>query len=233
MVLAFFIYFYRVIVTFPKLALSYDKDRDDKLFLMAERNNFTEIVYSAFPIAALLIIIKVFFMDVVTIPSGSMLPNYPVGSMVFINKVSFGIRSPFTGTAMTQGRYPSLGEPVVTMFPLNPDVMYIKRVIGLPGDIVSLSEKGLTINNIDYPFTFAGQKKFKVKDKLLNHNIYDVVIEDVNYQVIVDLNKGFPLIEDIKVPEGSFYLLGDNLTNSGDSRMYGSVPWRYFKGSAL
>ena len=94
MVLAFFIYFYRVIVTFPKLALSYDKDRDDKLFLMAERNNFTEIVYSAFPIAALLIIIKVFFMDVVTIPSGSMLPNYPVGSMVFINKVSFGIRSP-------------------------------------------------------------------------------------------------------------------------------------------
>tara|TARA_B110000211_G_scaffold143489_1_gene163773 strand:+ start:11131 stop:11859 length:729 start_codon:yes stop_codon:yes gene_type:complete len=230
---AFLIHQYCVIVKYPKLAVSYEKTQNIALFEKAKRKNITEIIYSAFPMAVIIIVLKVFFVDAVTIPSGSMLPNYPIGSMVFINKTEFGVRSPLTGQSITQGRYPRLGEAVVTMFPLNPDVMYIKRVIGLPGDIVELDNSGLTINNISYPFVFAGQKKVEVKDALVIHNVYNIAIEDINYQVIVDVNKPFPVIKALEVPQGSFYLLGDNMTASGDSRMYGAVPWRYFIGSAL
>jgi signal peptidase I len=220
-----------VIYKFPKLALTYEQTGDSTLFEKAKRKNFTEIVYSAFPMAMLIILLKLFFVDVVTIPSASMLPNYPIGSMVFINKTAFGVRSPLTGAAMSQGRYPELGEAVISKFPLNPDVMYIKRVVGLPGDTVSLSDKALTINNIDYPLVLTGQKEVDVKDEKVIHNIYTINIGIIEYKVIVDVNKPFPTISTTRVMEDSFYLLGDNLTGSGDSRLYGSVPWRYLIGS--
>lgn len=229
----FLIYQYRVIIIFPMLAKEYERTQNSNLFEKAKRKNITEIIYSAFSMAAVLLFVKLFFLDVVTIPSGSMRPNFPIGSMLFINKTEFGIRSPLTGQSITQGRYPKLGEAVVTMFPLNPDVMYIKRVVGLPGDVVELDESGLTINNIFYPFVLSGQKDYEVKSTFVTHNVFDVAISDIKYQIIVDVNEVFPVIKAFKVPQDSFYLLGDNITGSGDSRMYGSVPWRYFIGSVI
>lgn len=230
---ALLIFLYCVIVKFPKLAIEYEQTKNSDLFKKAKRKNITEIIYSAFPFAVLIIVIKIVFYDVVTIPSGSMLPNYPIGSMVFIDKSEFGIRSPLTGKPISEGRYPHLGEAVVTKFPLNPDVLYIKRVVGLPGDVVELSSSGLVINNIEYPFEPAGQKEMLVKELPVMHDLYSIAIGDIKYQVMVDVNKPFPTIERYVVPKDSFYLLGDNMTGSGDSRMYGAVPWRYFIGSAI
>lgn len=229
----FSLYIYCLIFKYPKLASSFEQSGDTKLFDLAKRKDFTEIVYSALPFAVLLIVLKTFFVDVVTIPSGSMLPNFPIGSMAFINKTTFGVRSPLTGVSVTQGRYPKLGEAIISKFPLNPDVLYIKRVVGLPGDMVSLSNKALTINNVDYPLQLTDQMQVKIKDKQVLHDVYEIEIGSIKYRVIANVNKPFPVIMETVVTEDSFYLLGDNLTGSGDSRTYGSVPWSYLIGSIM
>jgi signal peptidase I len=160
-----------------------------------------------------------------------MLPNYHVNSLVLVNKTAYGVRSPLTGKELSQGRYPQKGSTVISRFPLNPDIMYIKRVLGLPGDIISLDEKGLKINNIPYPFEFIEQKAFG-KDQVL-HDVYQVTIDDNSFKVIVSLEKEFPVIKEEKVEQGTFFLLGDNLTGSSDSRTFGGVPWHYLVGKVL
>jgi signal peptidase I len=227
------IFFYRRVIKLPSLAKSYVLTGDEELLGKYDRGRFADILSTAFPVASLCLLIKTFMFDVINIPSESMLPAYPVGSMAIVNKSEFGVRSPLTYKSMSEGRYPEHGETVVTRFPLNPDILYIKRVIGLPGDELSLSKEGLKINNEVFPVIYYKDDIFSIRGEHILHSVYKVSINGRSFKWIVDKAKVFPQIKSQVIPKDSFFVLGDNLTASADSRSFGVVPWHYFIGSIL
>jgi signal peptidase I len=227
------IIFYRRAIKLPSLAKSFVLTGDEKLLGKYDRGRLADILSTALPVAVLCLVMKTFLFDVINIPSESMLPAYPVGTMAIVNKSEFGVRSPLTYKSMSEGRYPEHGETVVTRFPLNPDILYIKRVIALPGDELSLSKEGLKINNEVFPVVYSKDDTFTIKGEELLHSVYSVAIKGRKFEWIVDKDKEFPNITRQVIPKDSFFVLGDNLTASADSRSFGVVPWHYFIGSVL
>ena len=234
-ILAIIIFLYRGAIKTPNLAVKYALESKPEYIELHQRGRFTEIIYAAFPYVIILAIIKSLFFDLLVVPSGSMLPGIHVNTRIFVNKSTLGIRSPLTGAPMTMGRYPLHGEVVVTKFPLNPDILYVKRVVGLPGDSVSLTKEALVINNNKYPLKHVERRDIKKssESELVEHDFYSIKINNIDYKVIVKVGEEFPGFEETVLPEETFFLLGDNLTASGDSRLFGPVPWSYFVGSVM
>ena len=199
-----------------------------------ELDKYSFFVWVGF-FGAIALVIKALLFDQINVPSESMLPTVTVGSKYVVNKTSFGLRSPLTYEIIVEGDKPELGQVVVARFPLNPDVLYIKRVLGRPGDILSLNSAGFNINGILYPIA-----KVEGRDELINkstdlsvYDIYDVKLDKYHWQFMVDKTKEFPTIEQIEIPANTFYVLGDNITNSSDSRVYGPIPFKYFVGKPI
>jgi len=188
-------------------------------------------MFIAGTVALTVLILKIFFFELVTIPSASMMPNFEIGQKLLINKNTFGFRNPLNNNPLTKYRPPNRGEPVVTQFPLNPQIMFIKRVIGLPKDTIALTERSLIINNETYPITRLADREIQLKGIKGNYKIYEVTIKENTWKFMVDIDKEFPVIESFEVASGGYFLLGDNLTGSSDSRFFGEVPIGYFLAS--
>ncbi|GAA5143640.1 signal peptidase I [Thalassotalea piscium] len=178
-----------------------------------------------------LLFVKTFLYEFATVPSQSMMPSFTVGQRVLIDKNEFGFRNPLNNLSLTDHRTPKRGEPIITQFPLNPQIMFIKRIVGLPGDVITLNKEYLQVNDIKYPFNKVDSIVLKVDKDMVKHDQYQVRIGDFSWNYIVETKKEFPTISQQRVPENGYYLLGDNLTGSSDSRSFGSIPSGYFIGS--
>lgn len=88
------------------------------------------------------LLLRAFVIEAFTIPSGSMIPTLAVGDFLFVNKLSYGVRLPFTDTHLAQWSAPERGDVIVFVYPCNPSLDYIKRVVGLPGDIIEEDPSG-------------------------------------------------------------------------------------------
>jgi signal peptidase I len=156
-----------------------------------------------------------FMMQSMFVPSASMAPGLQPGQTILVKPAAFGVVNPFTGTHLTDGNFNSLqrGDVVLAKFAYNADVRYIKRVVALPGDTISVSPNGYTINGQAVPFT-------PTDDPL----IYDVALNNHRYQIKIDPEKTFLKQSEVEVPAGYVYMLGDNLTKSSDSRDLGFIP---------
>lgn len=184
------------------------------------------------PVCFAIVCYKTFLTDYMSIPSGSMLPTLQIGTTVKVNKYAFGLRNPLDNSAFTVGRQPARGEIVVTQFPLNKQVNYVKRIVALPGDILSVQSDSLTINGITYPFIYKDKVDIADGEGKVSHNVYSIKLDDRTWDVIVDLEKPFLEIKNYRVPEATYFLLGDNLTASSDSRKFGGVPHTMLIGNA-
>lgn len=200
-------------------------------FIKEKTNNYFTVVVAVFLFSFSLIIVQKFFFQFGVIPSESMMPAFKVGQKILINKSGFGIRAPLTNESITTHRLPLRGEPIVTQFPLNPQIFYIKRVIGLPKDVISLSEKGLTINDDFYPLKKLSDGVMNVLGKIRTFHFYKVTLPNFSWIYALDVKKSFPVINKTFVKEKGFYFIGDNLSYSSDSREYGVIPESYFIGS--
>jgi signal peptidase I len=173
--------------------------------------------------------------DWVTVPTGSMNPTIIEGDRILVDKHVFGLRLPWTLTRLTDGRDPERGEIVVFDSPED-GTSLVKRVIGVPGDVVSLDERGLNING-QYADYSAGDASLVAG--LLSHTqsrdpaVYregGVLPEhDLLRMPVPGFREYFP---PVLVPEGSYLMLGDNRDNSRDSRFIGFVPRRNIVGLA-
>ncbi|HEV3427869.1 MAG TPA: signal peptidase I, partial [Paraburkholderia sp.] len=112
-----------------------------------------EYTASFFPVILVVFLVRSFVVEPFKIPSGSMVPTLLVGDFILVNKFDYGIRLPITNTKITQGRPLERGDVVVFRYPKDESVDYIKRVIGLPGDVVAYQDKQLTINGTPVPET--------------------------------------------------------------------------------
>lgn len=160
----------------------------------------------------LALVIRAFVVEAFKIPSGSMEPTLEIGDHLLVNKFIYGIRIPFTSIHLFPWKSPQRGDVIVFIFPLEPEKDFIKRVIGIGGDTVSIVNKKLYINGVEVPDPHAVYRK-------------DMALLGDNQK----LDNFGP----VTVPEGSLFVMGDNRDQSFDSRFWGFVPLKDVLGKAF
>ena len=190
-------------------------------------------------------IIAISFRSVVAepfnIPSGSMIPTLLVGDYLFVSKYSYGYSRysfPF-GIAPINGRVfedtPQRGDVAVFRLPSNPSVDYIKRVIGLPGDVVQVKQGILHLNNTPVNRRLIGTVQPNSLQSTAD-TVYRETLPDGREHMIQEVNdiQLFDNTQAFTIPEGHYFMMGDNRDNSRDSRSssVGVVPIENFIGKA-
>ncbi len=154
------------------------------------------------------------------IPSGSMIPTLLVHDHIFVSKMAFGIRMPSTDGWLWRWGSPERGDVVVFKYPKNPDVFYIKRIVAIGGDEISMNQGVLQVNGVDLPQVESAALYSGENDE----SDYDYFSEKNH---IIRYRKGersLSEMEKVTVPEGQLFAMGDNRDQSSDSRVWGFVP---------
>ena len=201
-----------------------------------------------FPVIAAVFLLRSFLFEPFKIPSGSMIPTLQIGDLILVNKFHYGIRLPVANTKVTAGTPVQRGDVMVFRYPPKPSVDYIKRVVGIPGDEVAYLNKKLTINGQpvasealpDY-FDESVMRYFRHERESLPGKTHQIIIDNERPAFIPGVDE-FPFREHChynvegvvcKVPEGHYFMMGDNRDNSLDSRYWGFVPDKNIVGKAF
>ncbi|MCK8046384.1 signal peptidase I [Shewanella sp. 1CM18E] len=163
--------------------------------------------------------------DWYSVPTGSMQPTIKEGDRIVVDKMAYDLRVPFSDISILATAEPSRGE-VVVFESAAANKRLIKRVIGLPGDTVSLHNEVLFINGqaLDYAVISNDSQQLLAKENLFGL-IHDIRIEKTASNNLSDFSP-------ITVPDNHYLVMGDNRRNSADSRVYGFVPRAELKGKA-
>lgn len=170
---------------------------------------YTEAIIIALVLA---FFIRTFIIQAFKIPSGSMLPTLLIGDHLLVNKFSYGIKVPFTGTVLVPINSPERNDVIVFRYPQDPKLDYIKRVIAIGGDTIESRDKVLYVNGKPFDDKYGVRMDDSVADGTLSPRD--------NFGPIV-------------VPEGKVFVMGDNRDNSYDSRFWGFVDQKAILGKAL
>lgn len=188
-----------------------------------------ESARSFFPVLLVVLILRSFVVEPFQIPSESMVPTLLVGDYILVNKFAYGLRLPVVGTKVADVGEPQRGD-VMVFFPPGKDVYYIKRVIGLPGDKLSYHDKQLTINGEPAAQELLAElPALHPELEVATENLGGVVHPIHKMLYIHRPNDNF----DVTVPEGHYWMMGDNRDNSSDSRVWGTVPEERIVGKAF
>jgi signal peptidase I len=193
-------------------------------------------------------VLRSFLFEPFKIPSGSMIPTLLVGDLILVNKFTYGLRLPVLNTRLTEGTPPKRGDVMVFRYPPKPSLDYIKRVVGVPGDEVAYMNKKLTING--QPVPAARLPDYFDRDAMRYFRQFEETLGDRKHRLLNDEERPafVPGVEEFpfkqscryslegvvcKVPEGHYFMMGDNRDNSLDSRYWGFVPDRNIVGKAI
>jgi signal peptidase I len=187
-----------------------------------------EYAKSFFPVLLVVLVLRSFLLEPFKIPSASMVPTLAVHDFILVNKFAYGLRLPVLGAKVLPVGMPERGD-VMVFFPPNDKRYFIKRVIGLPGDAIRLENNVLFINGVEmeqelvsgdtgvWPPVMVMSEKLQPLEHLMQR--YNVPTAHSNYQAVV--------------PEGHYFMMGDNRDNSQDSRFWGMVPEKNIVGQAV
>jgi signal peptidase I len=190
-----------------------------------------------FPLLAAILIATSFksaIADWNDVPTGSMKPTILIGDRVFINKLAYGLKIPYTTQHLFRWAEPRRGDIVVFYSPKD-GTRLIKRVVGIPGDRISLYKKRLFINDTPVSYEFLDKESLaQIPPKLkLQYQIYYENLEGKQHPVMISGDRTFlDSFDPIQVPEGKFFMMGDNRDNSADSRVFGFVDKHLILGHA-
>ena len=188
---------------------------------------------SFFPIFVIVLLLRSFLVEPFRIPSGSMIPTLLVGDFILVNKYVYGIRLPVLNRKIIEIGSPRRGDVVVFRYPLDPSTPFIKRIVGLPGDSVAYRDKALFINGEKVSHVPLGS--YVGVRSAAAHTGATVLREqlgETEHDIILTPGAG-SLNGEYRVPEGHYFVLGDNRDNSRDSRFWGYVPDENLVGRAF
>ena len=186
-----------------------------------------EYSISFFPVLAIVLVLRSFLFEPFQIPTGSMIPTLEVGDFILVNKFTYGVRLPVIGTKLLEVTDPKNGE-IMVFIPPHKKEYFIKRVIGIPGDRVRYQDKTLYINGEKQNQTFVVQIP-PVNPKFLR---YRENLGDVEYMIQRNSYRDTRTDEWV-VPEGHYFMMGDNRDQSSDSRFWGLVSEQNIVGQAI
>ncbi|MDQ6989685.1 MAG: signal peptidase I [Mariprofundaceae bacterium] len=190
-----------------------------------------EFIESLLVIILLALLIRSFIISPFKIPSSSMVPTLEVGDLLFVTRYAYGFRLPFTDVQWLASEA-KRGDVVVFDYPEDRSKDYIKRVVGIAGDVIEYKDNMLYINGLKMNLSDNGVHTYLMGDNSTGvSGLYMEQLDDVQHQV---LRQSYS-IRDGKwtVPEGHYFMLGDNRNNSRDSRFWGFVPQEYLVGKAV
>jgi len=203
------------------------KERDEKL----KGPMVIDYCRSLFPVFLLVLFLRSFVGEFFQIPSGSMLPNYLIGDYLLVNKFAYGVRFPVWDTKFIPVSEPKRGEVIICHFPVDTQVDFIKRVVGIPGDRISYINKKLSINGVPVPMKFQGNNIIEGASKTQAIEEYSETISGNTHGIITMPWR--PDLYDFKnlvIPKGEYFVMGDNRDDSEDSRYWGFVDEKYLVG---
>ncbi|SDZ87788.1 signal peptidase I [Microbulbifer marinus] len=188
-----------------------------------------EYAKSFFPVLAIVFVLRSFIVEPFQIPSASMVPTLQVGDFILVNKYAYGLRLPVSRTKVVDVGEPERGDVMVFFPPHMNDTYFIKRVIGLPGDRVEMKNNVLYING-----ERASQQLIQALPPA-NPQV-EVLWEEIygrRHLMAKDIAPSRYSNFSATVPEGHYFMMGDNRDNSLDSRAWGFVPERDVVGKAF
>ncbi len=186
-----------------------------------------EYAKSFFPVLLLVLVLRSFLVEPYQIPTGSMIPTLAIGDFILVNKFAYGIRLPVIGTKLFDVDEPKNGE-IMVFIPPHEDRYFIKRVIGIPGDTIRLEDKVLYLNGIRQEQTFVAQ----LPPDNPRYLVFEENFSGVKHLIHRNLFRD-PRVQEWVVPEGHYFMMGDNRDRSSDSRMWGLVPEENIRGKAF
>lgn len=183
-----------------------------------------EYARSFFPVLLIVLGIRSFLFEPYRIPSGSMMPTLLTGDFIFVNKFAYGLRLPVINTRIAEIGRPGRGDVIVFRLPSQPSVNYVKRVVGLPGDVVEYDagNKRITVNGEVVPIELVGSYE-EGPDMVLGYE----QLGERRHRVL--LTRGARLSPEgtYEVPAGHYFVMGDNRDDSVDGRyvdVVGYIP---------
>ncbi len=213
-----------------------------------------DIPASVFFVLLVIFLLRSFVAEPFRIPSSSMRPSLEVGDFILVNKFKYGLRLPVVDKKVIELGVPERGDVVVFRYPLDLSSDYIKRVVGIPGDVVEYRNKQLKVNGVPSaqieraPYSYVAEDigQFVTNQRFtekMGEKSYDIAttpntptINGNGVQVFAGRdqcqyfgNEGFSC----KVPAGQYLVLGDNRDNSLDGRYWGFVPDANLRGKAF
>ena len=192
-----------------------------------------EYAKSFFPVLLIVLVLRSFLVEPFQIPTGSMIPTLNVGDFILVNKYAYGVRLPIIGTKIIQVKDPDRGE-VIVFVPPHENKYYIKRVIGLPGDTVRYEDKTLFINGELISKDYVESIMIQTSIGDLPGVLYSETINGVEHATQnIDAVGRQRTRTNWVIPNGHYFMMGDNRDNSSDSRVWGTVPNEDIVGKAI
>lgn len=183
---------------------------------------------SMFPVLFVVLVLRSFLVEPFQIPSGSMLPTLQIGDFILVNKYHYGIRLPVTHTKVLELNNPQRGDVAVFRYPKQPNVNYIKRVVGLPGDRIKYVDKVLYVNGVPQSQALLAKLPPSRPERL----VMEENLDGVQHQIFRDVYRR-GIVGEWVVPDGHYFMVGDNRDNSNDSRYWGFVADDLLVGKAF
>lgn len=221
-------------------------DSHDKHLAKLKSSGWLETGSGLVKALAIALLVRSIFLEPFKIPSGSMMPTLEIGDQVFVNKFIYGVRLPFTNTVpFVIVRPPKRGDVIVFNNPVSPDKDYIKRVVAIGGDTLSFQGREIRINgqkldatleeathtqwdqrySLSHPRMWTTDDWYTTDSSLLKEKL-----DGVTHWILNDPHRPRDHDGEVKVPEGSVFVMGDNRDNSEDSRFGlggGSGTWEF------
>ena len=229
-----------------------DADKKELKKLM-EPSGFLGQLVSLFPIILFVFLFRSFFIEPFRIPSGSMMPTLLSGDFIAVTKWSYGIRDPLTNKTLIETGKPERGDVVVFKYPEDTNVDYIKRVVGVPGDEVIYRNKKIylrkacTAERCDSPVGLEVEEIGTYSEESFgfaeNYILFKEKLGKANHEAMINprapeflqyyYRQPSSTLGSWVVPEGHYFVMGDNRDNSRDSRFWGFVPEEYLIGKTV
>jgi len=194
-----------------------------------------EYARSLFPVLLVVLVFRSFLFEPFKIPSGSMIPTLLVGDFIVVNKFSYGVRLPVINKKIFGKGAPQRGDVVVFRYPKDPGVNFIKRAVGLPGDTITYRDKQLYINGEEVEKQNEGNFKssdIKCSTPARDAALFTENLGEVEHNLLLHTSRPSRNGQWV-VPEGHYFMMGDNRDRSNDSRMWGFVPEENLLGRAV
>ena len=229
-------------------ARALDDAMDDHL-AFARKSTLREYAESIGVAVAVALLLRAFVVEAFQIPSGSMIPTLEVGDHIFVSKFAYGLSHPVHGQEDSRSTpSPSAGDVIVFKYPLDHSTDYIKRVVGLPGDVIEMRQDELYINGrpvlrhrVPRVYHCNDAPSHGAEAMLRNARFDDdddceLWVETLGkneHETVLEPHRGGRDFERKVIPAGQVFVMGDNRDNSSDSRVWGTVNVDLIKGKAL